>query len=277
MTVDELTATATSSPANRGSEIGLRFELRTNPVGVTEIEALPDHRLLVHLGAPARGVWQSRDVYYTGGDIDFFPAGVSTSWEQIDAVNVVDVLLTPSLVRHVAEGAGVDPDRPVAPNCHFRDAQIEHITRALEAERRAGHPGGSLYTDSLGTALAVRLLDSEPRPTAFDRGLSPGRLRRVTEYIEEHLDQDLTLAHLADVAGVSASHLKTLFRRSTGLPVHRYVVERRVERATTLLLDGDVPASQVALIAGFSHQSHMALWMRRVLGVTPSELVHDGR
>jgi AraC family transcriptional regulator len=91
------------------------------------------------------------------------------------------------------------------------------------------------------------------------------------------LDQNLPLARLAGVADVSATHLKTLFRRSMGLPVHEYVVQRRVERAKALLVRGALPASQVALEAGFAHQSHMARWMRRVLGVTPTAVVRRSR
>jgi AraC family transcriptional regulator len=73
---------------------------------------------------------------------------------------------------------------------------------------------------------------------------------------------------------LSTAHLKTLFRRSMGLPVHAYVIQRRVERAKLLLLRGELPASQVALEAGFAHQSHMARHMRRLLGVTPAVLIH---
>jgi AraC family transcriptional regulator len=51
--------------------------------------------------------------------------------------------------------------------------------------------------------------------------------------------------------------------------VHEYVMRRRVERARALLVAAAMPAGQVALAAGFAHQSHMARWMRRVLGVTP--------
>jgi AraC family transcriptional regulator len=106
--------------------------------------------------------------------------------------------------------------------------------------------------------------------------LSKPQLRRVTAYIEDHLEEDLSLATLAGVAGVSASHLKTLFRRSTGLPVHEYVIKRRVERAKVLLMRGELPVSQVALQAGFAHQSHMARWMRRLLGVTPASVARGG-
>jgi AraC family transcriptional regulator len=60
------------------------------------------------------------------------------------------------------------------------------------------------------------------------------------------------------------------------MPVHQYVVQRRVERARTLLLQGRLSASQVALETGFAHQSHMAHWMNRLLGVTPRELARAG-
>ena len=126
-------------------------------------------------------------------------------------------------------------------------------------------------------ALAVHLLGRYTASHRLPRGLSKPQLRRVTTYIEDHLDQNLSLAKLAGVAEVSASHLKTLFRRSTRLPVHAYVVQRRVERAKALLLRGELPASQVALEAGFAHQGLMARQMRRFLGVTPTSVVRSSR
>jgi AraC family transcriptional regulator len=94
----------------------------------------------------------------------------------------------------------------------------------------------------------------------------------VVEHIDAHVAADLSLARLAEVAGISASHLKTVFKRSTGVPVHQFVVQRRVERAVSLLRGGEMPASEVALEAGFAHQSHMARCMRRLLGVTPTRV-----
>jgi AraC family transcriptional regulator len=81
------------------------------------------------------------------------------------------------------------------------------------------------------------------------------------------------LSELAALAELSVPHFKVLFRSTLGVPVHQYVVQRRVERARTLLLQGRLSASQVALDAGFAHQSHMAHWMGRLLGITPRELV----
>jgi AraC family transcriptional regulator len=257
---------------------GLRVDLRTTLPGRVELEALPDHRLKIIAGAPVRGFCRSERFLYRRGDIDVLPAGLSDVWEENDPSTSLYVQLSPALLRHAADDMGLDPDRSgLEPRHQLRDPQIEHIAWALDAERGVGYPSGRLYTESLGLALAVHLLGRYRAPLKPSGGLSKTQLRRVVAYVEEHLDRDLSLARLADVAGVSASHLKTLFRRSTGLPVHEYVVRRRVERAKALLLRGELPISQVAFAAGFAHQSHMSRWMRRVLGVTPASVARGSR
>jgi AraC family transcriptional regulator len=252
-----------TAPAPKRDEararIGLRVDLRTTPPGVVELEALADHRLKVHASGPVRGSCRAQRFVYTRGDVDIFPAGASDVWEEEHASTSLVLQLSPSLLQRAAQDMGLDPARAgLAPRHKFRDPQIEHIAWALDAERRAGSPGGRLYAESLGLGLAVHLLGHYPALQRLRSGLSAPQLRRVKAYVEEHLDRVLSLTLLAGVAGVSASHLKTLFKRATGLPVHEYVVQRRVERAKALLLRGELPASQVALDAGFSHQSHMA-------------------
>ena len=91
-------------------------------------------------------------------------------------------------------------------------------------------------------------------------------------YIEDNLSQDISLRDVAAVAGLSASHFKSLFRESVGLPVHQYLIRRRVERAKSLLGEGKMPISQIAFETGFAHQSHLARHMRRLLGVSPKAL-----
>ena len=98
----------------------------------------------------------------------------------------------------------------------------------------------------------------------------------MCDYIEANLDRDLSLAELANIAGFSASHFKPLFRHAMGLPVHRYVVECRVERARQLLLRGDRSMGDIAIEAGFTHQSHMARCLRRVLGIGSAEVAMLG-
>lgn len=277
MTRETLSALAQASGAPQ-PRLGLRVERHTTPPGLVALAPLPDHRLHVHAGPPTKGGCSFHRFVYTRGDVDILPAGTSDTWEHIDESTSVIVQLSPALLRRAAEDLGMDPDRAgLQPRHQFRDPQIEHIAWALDADRQAGHPGGLLYTESLGLALSIHLLGRYPAPLERVRGLSQVQRRRLTEYIEAHLDQDLSLTRLAGIAGVSASHLKTLFKRTMGVPVHEYVIQRRVERAKTLLLRGKLSAGQVALEAGFSHQSHMARCMRRILGVTPGALVRGPR
>jgi AraC family transcriptional regulator len=255
------------------------IELRETQVGDHHHPASPDHLVSMLEGPPVRISCAARGprCLRSRGEVNVMPAGIEERWFEDDASRVVELRLPTSLVRTAAEEMGLDPDRAgLRPHCHLRDLRIEHIASALAAEQRTSAPNGLLYRESLGLALAVHLLSHYPAPTA-PRGLSERQLGRVTEYIEAHLDEDVSLLQLARVSGVSASHLRTLFKRATGVPVHQYVIQRRVERARALLSRGELPASQIALEAGFSHQSHMARCMRRVLGVTPAAITGSRR
>ena len=254
-----------------------RIEVRTLHPGTIRFDAPVDHRLSIHAGADARVSCRgtaTRSVV-TRGQISLVPVGAYDECMQDDPSSTVDVHLPDSLIRLAAEEMGIHPDRAgLEPQFCFRDPQIEHIAWALEAEHRAGSPSSLLYRESLGLALAVHLLTRycSVSKVRRDAGLSAKQLSRVIEWIDTHLAGDISLVRLARVAGVSTSHFRVLFKRSMAVPVHEYVIQRRVERARTLLLRGELPASQIALEAGFSHQSHMARCMRRVLCVTPAQV-----
>jgi AraC family transcriptional regulator len=134
------------------------------------------------------------------------------------------------------------------------------------------HASDALYAESLCVAMIVRLANGDEAldTRSAKKVLTRNSAMRVVEYIEAHLDAPLTLAELAHVAGISVPHFKVLFRETFNVPVHRYVVEKRVERAKLLLLQGKLAVSQIALDCGFAHASHMAHWMKRILGVTPA-------
>lgn len=266
---------------NFAPRVGLNFELRKTVAGHYRHAASTDHHVTVAAGGPVRISClptNARCVRHAN-DIDVFPAGLSEDWFEDDASELLHLRLPASLVRLAAEEMGLDPGRAsIEPRCHLRDVQIEHIAWALADEDRAASPHGLLYRESLGMALAVHLLARYPAQAPEVRaGLSAPALARITEYIEAHLTEDVSLLRLARVSGVSASHLRVLFKRSVGIPIHEYVIQRRVERARALLVESELPASQVALEAGFAHQSHMARCMRKLLGFTPSTLRAGGR
>ena len=95
------------------------------------------------------------------------------------------------------------------------------------------------------------------------------RLRRVTEYIQQNLDKDLRLAELAAVVYMSPYHFARLFRCSTGVPPHRFVVRQRIARASAFLAAQEPSITQISRMVGFRTPSHFTTVFRRVLGITP--------
>ena len=257
--------------------------VRTLTFGAGAITPQPasHHTLDFHLGAAVRsscrldGRTQRR--VQTEGDIDIIPAGVNGTWELDAPAAALLVLLPTSVLSSTAESLGLN-SMELRPALQVRDSGLTHLGLALRDEFAAGCPAGRTFVDSLAAALAVRLLQGharEPLLTAPRGVLQPWRLRRVCDYIETHLEHELPLAELAAVAGFSVSHFKPLFKRATGMSVHQFVIERRVARARTLLVQGGSSLSDVALAAGFAHQSHMARWVKRVLGVTPARVAGE--
>ncbi|KAF1716894.1 hypothetical protein CSC74_08475 [Pseudoxanthomonas yeongjuensis] len=103
-------------------------------------------------------------------------------------------------------------------------------------------------------------------------GLPAGTLRRISEYIERELSNSISLHDLASMAGLSDCHFARAFKQSTGMPPHRYLMNRRVERATMLIQGTNRSLSQIALEAGFHDQSHFSRLIVRATGQTPREL-----
>lgn len=252
--------------------------------GTYRVPAMAHHRINVHVGAPVRANCVCDGRRYSRiqahGDADVIPAGLPGMWTDDADCRILRIAISDAFVRSIGEQVGA-PTAEITPRLQWRDARVHHLASALGAELEAEDTSDALYAESLCTALVVRLLNSSRDVAAgaadSARALAPRVAARVIDYIEAHLHQRLTLAELAAQAGLSTPHFKVLFRATLGVPVHRYVVQRRVERAKALLLEGCRSASQIALDVGFAHQSHMTQWMQRLLGVTPREIVRAGR
>ncbi|MBN3722595.1 helix-turn-helix transcriptional regulator [Burkholderia sp. Ac-20379] len=269
------------SSADRGWH-ALTAALVHIPRGVSHVRGADVHTLGMHFGPPVNA-----DCFCDGtrvrrvqklGDFGFVPAGMDSSWEDDADCRILRLGLAPSLLEQVAEDLHGDAAKiDVMPRMALRDARIEAIGFAIKAELEAESPSDPLFIDHLASALAVRLVetatDRRPNPARYDTPrLSPRQLTLLTEFIEANLDQPLHLADLAALAGISVTRLKSLFRNSTGAPVHQYVIRRRAEHARVLIATTRTPASEVALAAGFASQSHMSTTMRRVLGLLPSDI-----
>ncbi|MGH6981559.1 MAG: helix-turn-helix domain-containing protein [Stellaceae bacterium] len=188
------------------------------------------------------------------------------------------VYLRRPMVARVAEDVfGLDPTRiEMVPRLGFADPFLEQLTlELLDAAREDDGGGNGLYADHLAHMLALRILRRHvARPGRAPRlpsaSLDP-RLRHVRELIEASLDEDLSLERLAREAAIGAHAFSAAFLRTVGTTPHKYVLERRIERAKKLLRSGATPVAEVALQTGFASQSHLATAFKRAVGVTPGE------
>jgi AraC-like DNA-binding protein len=114
-------------------------------------------------------------------------------------------------------------------------------------------------------------------PTSSVGGLTPRALQRIRNYVEEHLAENIELAMLAKIAGLSKWHFVRAFKQSAGITPHFYLIQRRLEKAQQLLEETDLSLAQVALKSGFSDQSHFSRRFRMLLGVTPNSFRRSKR
>jgi AraC family transcriptional regulator len=149
------------------------------------------------------------------------------------------------------------------------------MTLLLE-EVRAGSPSGKLYSDSLAHALTIRylLLGERPQYQRADSAVSalpPHALKRVLERIEHSFQSEVSLASLAKEAGYSRGHFLKMFRTSTGVTPHQYLMKRRIDHARSLLRRPEISIIDVAADCGFSSQAHLTQAFREHVGITPGD------
>jgi len=259
---------------------GFTVALMRNQPAIFDTGAWPDLRLIMQtstaaIRAQCRCDGHTVDRIQTFRDFVIQPPATPGVWRDYGPAEMLVLNIAPRYLSQTAEGLGMNPARAqFTPWLHARDPQIEHIGLALKAGLESADGLQPLLAESLGVALATRLLGqfgSGYQPCR--QALSPNQRRRVVDYIDAHLDDDLSLRQLAAVARMSVPHFTVLFRRSMGRSAHRYVIERRVAAAQALLTGGGMTIAQVALETGFAHQSHLSRCMRKVTGLTPGEIL----
>jgi AraC family transcriptional regulator len=264
--------------------IGVRWD----PKGVLQLPEMKEVLVAVHLGPSAKLACRRGGRNYSGtavhGDIDIIPAHTAMRWEMRDQNDRCLLMTLPdTLLQTVAAESDLNAARmEIIDRWQVRDNELETLSWSIKREIDSGFPSGRVYLDGLTLAVASRLVmrHSSVAQTNEQRqgGLVGQRLKQVLSFIEEQLGEDLSLEKIAAIARVSPSHLNSLFRKSIGLPVHRYIIQRRVEKAKTLLQKDGLSLAEIALTAGFSHPSHMARHMRRLLGASPRAIrnLHNG-
>jgi len=250
--------------------------------------AMPDISLILFTGGAMRmerryanGPWKAQDLRQ--GDLILRPGGgmpYELRWKGLscEPTQTLHLHLSKDLVSRTAEEvAGYDSTRlSLIAHSGFQDPLLTQIGIALWRELEQSSPAGKLYAQTAAQMLAIHLLrhytsvgGAIKEPPQGLKGLTQQQMRRLTDFIQVHLSQDLSLEVLAQQTGFSSYHFARLFRQTTGESPHHFVLRQRIERAQRLLKETDVPLAHIAVESGFANQSHLTRVFKQQRGFTP--------
>ena len=95
--------------------------------------------------------------------------------------------------------------------------------------------------------------------------------RQLKEYLDEHYMNDVTLESLSSSIFVSKFHLSREFKKEVGISPIKYVISKRVNEASRLLLETNLPIKDIAIQVGYPNSAYFSQTFKRVTGKTPSE------
>jgi AraC family transcriptional regulator len=222
------------------------------------------------------GAWTK--THCAPGDVSLLTKSQCSHWHWTEEIDVSHVYLSEKLVSEICAEV---TDRCIA-DVRLQDVLKSHdpiVTAAVAAIAREAQQqplGSALYVEAVATQLVVHLLRQYASVTFREPSgkgkLSPAQARRLTEYIDDRLHEQLNLETLAVVAGVGVWTFTRHFRASFGLTPHAYIIERRINRAQRLLAQSCLPIKEVASVCGFADQAHMTRVFQTHLHTTPARL-----
>lgn len=243
-----------------------------------EFDAVEDHLMILHLDGPVGvrrrlGREEERRVVPAGG-LFILPGGADFGVRLEGELDSLHIYLRREMVREVAEDLGINGDRvEIIPSLGEPDLLAERLALGVREALTDDDPGATVYADYLSRALAARLLRhysaTRLRSEQARGGLSAAQLKLVTDFIESHLDQSISLIDIAAACALSPTHFARRFKIATGVPPHQFLIQLRIERAKRML-QGSLPIVEVALACGFAHQEHLTSVFRRFTGLTPA-------
>lgn len=243
-------------------------DLAWSGMGVVQSEGALDYRFD---GEPIRSAALKR------GDLWLYPQGATVYVSMPLPVELTQVQIAPKVVTAVAEEFRC-PARMIG-NGLMRAEQVNTMVARLETEVQSGCPGGRLFGEEFAYALAGRLVcpSAAASSRSSERAVHHRKLAAVLDYIHSHPMEELGLEDLARMARLSPFHFTRLFKASTGLTPHQYVLRWRVEESKRLLRHSKLEIADIAQRLRFSDQSHFTALFRKLTGATPRRWRDDAR
>jgi AraC family transcriptional regulator len=245
----------------------------------------PDHVVSLFLRGPVTLLQcrngRTAEKTMHAGDIIITPAGEPKLLRHRDEAEIFKLRIAPAFLDGIIEGitGAARGTIELLDNFGMRDAHLENLARRLLSEIRTEDFASRLYVESLTNELVVHLLRRYSTARKLDdapsRKLPRYKLARATEFIDDHLRENLTLEEISQSLSMSPFHFAHVFKQTAGLTPHQYVTQRRIELAKSLLRETELSITQIAHQIGYSNQSHFSVVFHQSTGQTPREYRRD--
>ena len=207
------------------------------------------------------------------GNITITPAGARAQWRYPGETELQVMRVAPSVVEGVASEDNLDGAVCLDAHTDVSDAQIEYLGARLLDEMQGPARASRACVDGLVKLLAIHLLrhysTARELPEAMWGKLPAYKLRQAIDYIDRNLANDLSLETIAQTLCMSAWHFAHLFKQTTGLAPHRYIIECRMQQAKSLLCETTLPVNEVGPLVGYANPSHFSTQFRLFTGQSP--------
>lgn len=239
------------------------------------------HTLSLYINNGYETYQKTSSGWKNGGGPDRFclmPEGGETTWDIRNDFSFVHLYCTDEHLRNIAEQiwdrspANLQIDEKIFAEDPRITQLYRHFLLSSSWQQSANHMTLSTASTLLLTHLVQNFSSVQWRLPAVRGGLAPVVLRNIQAYIEQHLGEALTLAELALEAGLSEFHFARMFKQSTQMAPHQYVMQRRMARAQTLVCHSSLSLTDIAMACGFSSASHFSNRFKAAIGITPSQL-----
>jgi AraC family transcriptional regulator len=238
---------------------------------------LPDQVLTLHLRRSAMEIGNGsgcRHVTRTRGSVILERRACEQRFRWTMPAEVLVVRISDGALEQAAEVTPYASDC-VPEDCAVQDERLSSLMYALERERMNGYPAGRMFLEGIEQALAAMVVRyagvaRRSSATVYKGGLTPYRMRRVTEFIQDHIEEEITLNELARSVGLSPSHFCSLFHKTSGKTPHQFIQHCRIQHAKALLAKQSNSILDVALASGFRTHQHFSRIFRRHVGIPPS-------
>jgi len=227
-----------------------------------------------HGAMSAEGKWLDPE-NFTAGNTGIVDLRMSLSSEYAGPFHFLSFYLTRTALDSVADDAGAPriADLRYRPGVGFSDPVIRHLLLSLSPTSIGTMETSPLYADHMAIAfvnhIATTYGEMRVRERLLRGGLTRAQERRVKELLSSRLDGGVSLAELAALCECSVRHFARAFRQTTGTSPHRWLIERRLERATAMLDEPGTSLAEIASACGFANQSHFTRAFTRAVGTSP--------